>query len=647
MSSNEAMASPSEIESSVSSSGNGKREREEDEDMELPNNKLLKSSDDSSDQKETDDGRSSSGGVTPTTFPEADPPVKASETKADSPKKDVPELSKEEKEAAAGIKLDRSGEENPSEESTKEENPTSETASKENPTKPGQPEPSEPTVANPEPSTTATEPSPTTQPAPEFVDTKPPAATTVDPNQPVEERGEVPAVYVGRVIGKGGEMIRDMQARSGARIDVDQNVPQGQPRVITYRGTRETVDFAKRLVHMLSVENVHENDLPLGNAKQEIVIIPSQSVGKIIGRGGEMIRELQAKSQGKIQIDHTGASGLPNDQKQVMITGTQEAVEKAKEMVMFLVANPLMDASQSINMLMDEKTRGGGKWGSGPPYLSLPNNGANMQPHMVPPQFQHMSQGYANYPQRATGGYGQASQLAAAGGGYPYQSQPPMSYPPQAAVMPSQQIGQQPAYHMHLRETDMIYAQKQYMGRVIGSKGVTINDLQRRSGCDIQIKQDVPPGQDCEISITGTRQGIEAAKAMIQDIITIGPNHPYAGGMENYGGGPGATGGSYSGGPAHSQQPYQQGGYGQSPFAAQGAYGQYPSQSMGGYGQPQQPTQYGGYQQPFSQTPTEPAAPPPPAPSVSAWKAASAPGGQIYYYNEQTGETTWTKPAGM
>jgi KH domain len=80
-------------------------------------------------------------------------------------------------------------------------------------------------------------------------------------------------------------MIRDLQARSGARIDVDQNVPQGQPRVITYRGTRETVDFAKHLVHMLSVQGVHENDLPLGNASQELLIIPSMSVGKVIGRG--------------------------------------------------------------------------------------------------------------------------------------------------------------------------------------------------------------------------------------------------------------------------------------------------------------------------------------------------------------------------
>lgn len=107
-------------------------------------------------------------------------------------------------------------------------------------------------------------------------------------SQIVEERGEVSSLYVGRVIGKGGEMIRDLQARSACRIDVDQNVPPGQPRVITYRGTRRTVDFAKQLVHLLCQENASDNDLPLGEAKREYLVVPAQSVGKIIGRGGEV-----------------------------------------------------------------------------------------------------------------------------------------------------------------------------------------------------------------------------------------------------------------------------------------------------------------------------------------------------------------------
>merc|ERR1719361_1270763 len=70
-------------------------------------------------------------------------------------------------------------------------------------------------------------------------------------------------------------------------------------------------------------------------------------------------------------------------------------------------------------------------------------------------------------------------------------------------------------------ETEVYPCAKMYMGRVIGQKGCTINDLQRRSGCDIQINQDVPPGHDCEITIKGARTGIDTAKAMLREIIDL------------------------------------------------------------------------------------------------------------------------------
>jgi len=43
------------------------------------------------------------------------------------------------------------------------------------------------------------------------------------------------------------------------------------------------------------------------------------------------------------------------------------------------------------------------------------------------------------------------------------------------------------------------------------------------------------------------------------------------------------------------------------------------------------------------------AAPPAPPPMMapSGWKSATAADGQVYYYNEKTGETQWDKPAGL
>jgi far upstream element-binding protein len=193
----------------------------------------------------------------------------------------------------------------------------------------------------------------------------------------IEEKGEVSTLYVGRVIGKGGEMIRDLQARSGCRIDVDQNVPEGAPRIITYRGTRATIDFAKNLVTILCSDGGKEAELPLGQAMRKQIQVPCTVIGKSIGRGGEMIRELQSKSAAKIQVDHTGG-GMDAAHRQVTVTGTEPSVLKAQEMILFLCANPAMDAMQAINMLIRDKSQNGGAWGSGPPYPSMPNQGMGM-----------------------------------------------------------------------------------------------------------------------------------------------------------------------------------------------------------------------------------------------------------------------------
>jgi len=492
-------------------------------------------------------------------------------------------------------------------------------------------------------------------------------ATTTTTTAILIEKGEVATHYVGRVIGKGGEQIRDLQARSNCKIDVDQNVPPGAPRVITYQGTRKTIDFAKSLVAILCSERGKDAQLPLGEAKTKQLQVPAAAIGKIIGRGGEMIKELQAKSQAKIQIDHTGAGAINPTMRLVTLIGTQESVIKADEMINFLMKNPLADAMNSISMLLREKSSGVSVWGSGPPYTTMPNHGLNM-----------------------TDGHGHGGGGGRGGGGHDGYGQPPSHYgggggygQPQQYHQQQQQQTQPSQGYGYGMENEIFLCSKMYMGRIIGQKGVTINDLQNKSGCDIQINQDVPPGQDCEVTLKGSRQGIDTAKRMLTDIIEQGPNHPYAGGgggasrnHHQQGGGSGGYGqqqNSY--GQPQQQQPQQgyygqQPQYGQPPYAAQATtYGQPAAtqQQQPVYGntnaayqppqQQQQPQAYTPYQQPqqqqYGQQPQQqygyqqPQQQPPMVVQSSPWKAANAPDGQTYYYNDKTGETTWEKPAGM
>jgi far upstream element-binding protein len=50
---------------------------------------------------------------------------------------------------------------------------------------------------------------------------------------------QIDPVLVGRIIGKGGETIRQLQGASGAHIDIDQNFPEGQPRKVRTLRTRD------------------------------------------------------------------------------------------------------------------------------------------------------------------------------------------------------------------------------------------------------------------------------------------------------------------------------------------------------------------------------------------------------------------------
>ena len=469
------------------------------------------------------------------------------------------------------------------------------------------------------------------------------------------ETEEVSVEFVGRIIGKGGEQIRDLQARADCKVDVDQSGPPGAPKIITYQGTRAKIDFAKKLVRIICNHRsgMGQIELPLGYATKKQLQVPSTVIGKIIGRSGDMIKELQTKSQCKIQVDHSQGND-PTAPRSVTVVGNPNAVIRAEEMVNIIIANPQADASNTIDLLIREKNQGASKWGSGPPYSTMPNGGQGM---MGNASVSSMNQGYGSSQSQGQ----QYSQT------FGHQS--------------SQSYG---SGHSSSTETDIFYSSKMYMGRIIGAKGVTINDLQKQSGCDIQINQNVPQGRDCEITIKGSRKGIERAKQMLNGIISMGPNHPYAGGQSgsNVGYSSQQYGGSSSYGsqvtyetqqyqpqqqhyvqPFGQMQPqvqqpnytnYQQQPYGnqqfvipqQQPVVQQS----YQPQTYGGYSQQnpqiqhQPPIQYGSSSAYYGSQPSYQVHNIVP---VSDWKSATTPEGQTYYYNAKTGETTWEKPPGM
>jgi hypothetical protein len=140
----------------------------------------------------------------------------------------------------------------------------------------------------------------------------------------------------------------------------------------------------------------------------------------------------------------------------------------------------MVDSMELISMLYAEKMNNGSEWGSGPPYMNLPNQGQNMQ--------SNASEGYSyNYDQSDYYGSGLSGGQQGPGG---YSSAAPPAYaqsyasaPPAYQQAPYQRVGGAGGDSL---DKEMFYAARHFMGRLIGKKGVTINDVQRRSGTDIR-----------------------------------------------------------------------------------------------------------------------------------------------------------------
>ena len=181
----------------------------------------------------------------------------------------------------------------------------------------------------------AVSPSRSSEPRSDALDPRRASAPLADAADPAADPAtatatvDCPPGFVGRVIGKGGETIKGLQAQSGARIAIDQNFPEGVPRKISISGPRGCVATAVRLVEEL-LRGGGGRRLGGGvgpGQAQTSVRCPKEMVGRVIGRGGETVKGLQAVTGARIQIDQSATPCV------VTITGNPSGVDLASRAV--------------------------------------------------------------------------------------------------------------------------------------------------------------------------------------------------------------------------------------------------------------------------------------------------------------------------
>ncbi|XP_043462521.1 far upstream element-binding protein 1 isoform X1 [Leptopilina heterotoma] len=186
----------------------------------------------------------------------------------------------------------------------------------------------------------------------------------------------IPGPKVGLIIGKGGETIKHLQEKSGAKMVVIQEGPnQEQEKPLRITGDPQKVEYAKTLVYELIAEKEMQmfnrgprgggggggdrggngaggpgnfnNDNSGGNSgsggfnpgppngEGVEILVPRAAVGVVIGKGGDMIKKIQAETGARMQFQQGREDG-PGDRK-CLLSGKAPNVEQARQRIQELI----------------------------------------------------------------------------------------------------------------------------------------------------------------------------------------------------------------------------------------------------------------------------------------------------------------------
>ena len=167
---------------------------------------------------------------------------------------------------------------------------------------------------------------------------------------------------VGLIIGRAGENLRRVENVTGARVQfMDGPETNSSSRHCKISGSRAAVASAKAEIYKVIDDNEvakrgqgqtasrgrsSQPAAPPSDGDSEQILVPDRTVGLIIGRGGETIRDLQERSGCHVNI--VGENKSINGFRPVNLIGTPQQQQRAKDLIFEIVES-------------DTKTGGGSK----------------------------------------------------------------------------------------------------------------------------------------------------------------------------------------------------------------------------------------------------------------------------------------------
>ncbi|OWM74760.1 hypothetical protein CDL15_Pgr004527 [Punica granatum] len=283
-----------------------------------------------------------------------------------------------------------------------------------------------------------------------------------------------PGRKIGSIIGKGGEIVKQLRIDTKAKIRIGETVPGSEERVVTiYSTSEETNSFEDgenyvcpaqdalfRIHERVTSEEMGDEDSSEAPPITARLLVPSDQIGCIIGRGGQIVQSIRTETGAQIRIlkdDHLPSCALNSDEL-VQISGEAAVVKKA----LFQIASRLHDNPSRSQHLLTSAAPNVFSSGSS---LMAPSGGApivGMAPLISP---------YGGY-KGETGDWSRSLYAA-------------------------------PRDEETTKEFSLrLVCPVANIGGVIGKGGLIINQIRQESGAAIKVDSSTTEGDDCLINIS-------------------------------------------------------------------------------------------------------------------------------------------------
>lgn len=319
-------------------------------------------------------------------------------------------------------------------------------------------------------------------------------------NRSVSFRLLVPSNAVGAIIGQKGEFLRKIrnQCKPGAYLRVP-DLPSSRERLVLITCDLDDIPVVmQHLARPIFKALVEDPMIPDDHQNEVLMLVNSQQAGRLVGKGGEMLKDIRVDTgckRFKIYKDR-----LPYSEERVCeIKGEEDKIAAAMQQALEILArHPLDHEHMHYIPCSDTFGKPVGDWGG---YELPPTSRRNSY---QPPAPRDMRDRYdapfipdrevrsARRPERSP-------RRGDMGRGYERERSPLRSSG---------------------SSTKNIYIDDCYTRHVIGSKGIMIEKIRRKSGAEVQIaKDDTVTNGERKISIIGRPADLDLALRLINEAI--------------------------------------------------------------------------------------------------------------------------------